>query len=207
MSKILIIDYKLGNHQSIANALDYLGYRYLISNFQSDISKADAYILPGVGAFGEAMKNLKDIKIIDVLKHEVLKRKKPILGICLGMQILAKDSEEKGNFEGLGWIDGHVVRMAAKKGIRIPHVGWNNIKVTIKTPIFSRVDKNANYYFDHSYHLICDKHIIAGRVDYGQHMTAAIVTKNICGVQFHPEKSQLNGLRIYKGFFNYYNIS
>jgi len=207
MKKILIIDYKLGNHQSVANALDFLGYKFLISNSISDILRADAYILPGVGAFGEAMKNLTSLKIIDVLEQEVLKRNKPILGICLGMQIMAEDSEENGNFKGLGWIKGHVVKMHPKKGNRIPHVGWNNIKVILKNPLFSRVTGDANYYFDHSYHVICDKKNVAGIVLYGYKMTAAITNNNIFGIQFHPEKSQINGLRLYKSFFNYCNIS
>lgn len=207
MKKILIIDYKLGNHQSVANALDFLGYKFLISNSRSDIKNADAYILPGVGAFGEAIKNLKNLKIIEVLGHEVLRKKKPILGICLGMQIMAEDSEENGFFKGLGWIKGHVVKMQKKKGIRVPHVGWNNVKVVLKKPLFSRVTGDANYYFDHSYHVICDKKNVAGTVLYGYKMTAAITNNNIFGVQFHPEKSQVNGLRLYKGFFNYRNIS
>lgn len=207
MSRILIIDYKLGNHQSVANALTYLGYKFLISNKKADILRADAFILPGVGAFGEAVDNLNNLKIIEVLSREVVKNKKPILGICLGMQIMMEDSQENGYHRGLGWVKGHVVRIAPKKHLRVPHVGWNNISITQKKPLFSLVQNNANYYFDHSYYVSCKPSVAAAQVLYGTEIAAAITTSNICGVQFHPEKSQNNGLRIYRSFFNYCDIN
>lgn len=207
MKKILLIDYKLGNHQSVANALTFLGYDFLISNSPADIQRAQVYILPGVGAFPEAMKNLKKIGTVDVLAHEVIKRKKPILGVCLGMQILANDSVENGFHKGLGWISGHVVKVAPAKGVRIPHVGWNTIKIISKNPLFAKVPTDTNFYFDHSYHFACDNKFVAATFVYGYKMTAAIQKDNIFGVQFHPEKSQNNGLRIYRSFFNYCGIN
>lgn len=203
MKKILIIDYKLGNHQSVTNALQTLGYDFLISNTRTDIQNADAYILPGVGAFGEAMENLKDLKIIKVLEAEILGKEKPILGVCLGMQIMAQDSEENGKFDGLGWIQGRVLKMAVKGNIKIPHVGWNNVNVIKKNPLFSKVPNEVNFYFDHSYRVSCNDKYISATVLYGDRITAAISYKNIFGVQFHPEKSQGNGLRVYRGFLNY----
>lgn len=207
MKRILLIDYELGNHQSIANALSFLGYDFLISNSPADIKTADAYILPGVGAFHEAMKNLYEIGIVDVLAGEVIKRKKPILGVCLGMQILANDSVENGFHKGLGWVSGHVEKVLPGEGIRIPHVGWNNIHSISKNPLFSHVPNDANFYFDHSFHFVCNSKFVAATFVYGHKMTAVIQSNNIFGVQFHPEKSQNNGLRIYRNFFNYCHIS
>ena len=207
MKKILLIDYKLGNHQSVANTLTFLGYDFLISNSPANIKRAQAYILPGVGAFPEAMKNLKAIGIVDVLAHEVIKRKKPILGVCLGMQILANDSVENGFHKGLGWVSGHVAKVPPGQEIRVPHVGWNNIHAVSKNPLFSRVSSNTNFYFDHSYHFVCNNKFVAATFIYGHKMIAAIQKDNIFGVQFHPEKSQNNGLRIYRSFFNYCGIN
>jgi len=197
---ILLINYKLGNHQSVVNALEYLKYPFLISNSITDIKKAPAYILPGVGAFGEAMKNLQQLKIIPVLQKQVLEKKKPILGICLGMQILAEDSEENGYHTGLGWIKGHVKKIPDSR-LRIPQVGWNNVQIIKRWPLFEKVKSEANFYFDHSYYFICDQNNIAATCNYGDHLTAAVQKDNIFGVQFHPEKSQNNGLRLLRSFF------
>ena len=135
--EILIIDYKVGNHQSVENALTFLGYDFLVSDKKEDIRRANVLILPGVGAFGEAMANLKQLGILETLSKEVLVKKKPILGICLGMQIMADYSEENGRHEGLGFIEGGFVKLEAKNGLRVPHVGWNNMKIIKKAPLFS----------------------------------------------------------------------
>ncbi|MFA6253157.1 MAG: imidazole glycerol phosphate synthase subunit HisH [Patescibacteria group bacterium] len=202
-TKILIIDYKVGNHQSIVNALNFLGYDFIVSSRKSDIIKAQSYILPGVGAFGEAMKNFNKLDILDCLQEQVLIKKKPILGICLGMQILAKDSEESGFCQGLGWIDGHVVALNKAKDLRIPHVGWDNIKLIKKDPLFLRTDnKELNYYFDHSYHFVCADKFISARCYYGEDFAVAVQKNNIFGVQFHPEKSQRNGLKLLRCFLD-----
>lgn len=124
VKRILIVNYGMGNLKSVANALFRLGYAATISGRREDLASADAYILPGVGAFGQAMKNLQALELVAPLREEVLGRSKPLLGICLGMQLLAEDSEELGLHAGLGWIPGHVKRLEARDGLRLPHVGW-----------------------------------------------------------------------------------
>lgn len=202
-SEILVIDYHVGNHRSILNALSYLGYNYQVSSDKEDIRRAPAYILPGVGAFSEAMTNLHNLGIIDTLKEQVMIHKKPILGICLGMQVLAESSTENGFHKGLGIIKGSVTRIEHHKDIKIPHVGWNNLTLHQKDPLFTRTDEGAHFYFDHSYHVTCDPSIISATCTHGSEITAAIQSDNVFGVQFHPEKSQKNGLLLLRGFFNY----
>ncbi|MEK7613210.1 MAG: imidazole glycerol phosphate synthase subunit HisH [Patescibacteria group bacterium] len=201
--QVLVIDYGVGNHGSVVNALKRLGIRYAVSARTEDIEKAPAYILPGVGAFAEAMHNLKRLGIIDVLREQVIEKKKPILGICLGMQILADDSSENGQHAGLGFIPGHVVRIENSKDIRVPHVGWNDLKIQKKDPLFLRLDKRMRFYFDHSYQFKTDATYVAATCEYGEMLTAAVQHKNIFGAQFHPEKSQVSGLRLLRAFFNY----
>lgn len=201
-NKILVIDYKVGNHQSVINALNFLGYDFMVSNKRDDIIQAPFYILPGVGAFAEAMRNLHRMGIIEILQEEVLIKKKPLLGICLGMQVLAEDSQENGFHKGLGWIKGHVVRLKEKKGFRVPHVGWNNIRIKRSEPLFMRTKEDANFYFDHSYHFVTDGAYISATCDYGSDIVASVQKDNIFGVQFHPEKSQTTGLKLFRSFFN-----
>lgn len=201
-TKVLIIDYKVGNHQSIANALKFLGYEFSVSSDKKEIEKASSYILPGVGAFDEAMKNLKELDLIDELRRQVIENKKPLLGICLGMQVLATKSEEGGLYEGLNFIPGKIVKFK-DESLSIPHVGWNEVNIKIKDPLFTRIKKDANFYFDHSYHFTCDKQYIAATSLYGAPVVAAVARDNIFGTQFHPEKSQINGLRIFRSFFNF----
>lgn len=204
--KILIIDYKVGNYQSVENALNFLGYNFLVSDKKEDIQKADIYILPGVGAFSEAINNLKKLGILDILSQEVLVKKKPILGICLGMQIMADYSEENGYHKGLGWIEGGFVKLEPKNDLRVPHVGWNNMKIIKKEPLFSRIDEKANFYFDHSYHFKGKKENVSAFCDYGFDVVATFQKENIFGLQFHPEKSQNNGLKLFRSFFDYLNV-
>ena len=205
--KILIIDYGVGNHTSIMNTLKYLKYNFIVSNKIKDIINSDCYILPGVGAFGEAMKNLKDLKIINILREEVLIKKKPLLGICLGMQILVDSSEEKGNHQGLGFISGKVTKIKEEKGLKVPHVGWNSLNIKKHYPLFSKNIKNSHtnpyFYFDHSYQIICNEDHVSAKFNYSNEIVAAIQKENIFGVQFHPEKSQISGFKLYRGFFDY----
>lgn len=200
--KILIIDYGVGNHQSVANALKFLGYDVVLSASPDALVEADVYILPGVGAFGEAMWNLQRLNIIDALRQQVLVEKKPILGICLGMQILADYSEEGGKHQGLGLIPGRVLKIQHRAGFPVPHVGWNNIAVNIRAPLFDRLEPDANFYFDHSYHFVCDKPLVSAVCWYGEEINAAVQYGNIFGVQFHPEKSQNNGLKLFRSFIS-----
>jgi len=200
---IVIVDYGVGNTHSVWNAIKALGYRKLkISATESDIGTADALVLPGVGAFEACANNLRR-RHLDVILHEaVLINKKPILGICVGMQLMATISEENGEHLGLNWIPGRVVKLAPRAGFAVPHVGWNDIHCLQQDSLFSNRTENPNFYFDHSYHYQCDAQYVSAQCDYGQSVTAAIVLENIHGVQFHPEKSQTNGLKMFRGFFN-----
>ena len=192
----------MGNLTSVANAIEYIGEKPTISNKIEDIKNADYIILPGVGAFGDGMKNLKDLKIIDVLNEEVIKKGKPFLGICLGMQLLAEEGHEGGLNKGLGYIKGRVEKFNLKN-LRIPHVGWNEVHFKNKNLLSNNLKESEIFYFVHSYHLITNEDIIIGTCDYGGRFTAAIQKDNIFATQFHPEKSQKPGLQILKNFIGY----
>lgn len=200
MPEILIIDYGVGNIASVCTALDALSVRYKVSSAPEDIANARAFILPGVGAFAEAMKNLESRNIIEPLRREVIDNKKPLLGICLGMQVLAEDSTENGVHKGLGFIPGHVVRIHEQPGLSVPHVGWNEVVVTQKDPLFEKLEDGVRFYFDHSYHFEAPPQFVAATAEYGSSITAAVQHGNIFGVQFHPEKSQTAGLRLIRAF-------
>lgn len=202
---ILIVNYGMGNIGSVSNALDYLGGKYVISNHKRDLGLADAIILPGVGAFGAAMENLRQLDLVDELTEQVTIKKKPFLGICLGMQLLAKDSVEMGHFAGLGWIDGNVVEIDPSAGLRVPHVGWNEVTPTQPDPLFRRIEEGAHFYFDHSFHLQCSEPAVSAVCEYGGRYVAAIQKENILAVQFHPEKSQRSGLKLLRNFLNFVN--
>lgn len=201
--KIVIVDYSVGNIQSVWNAIVALGYRKLkVSAQKRDIDAADALILPGVGAFDACARSLRDGHLDTILNEAVLARKKPILGVCVGMQMMATSSEENGIHDGLDWIPGKVVRLAPPAEYPVPHVGWNDVQIHRPGVLFSRTPTNPNFYFDHSYHYRCDEKFITASCDYGFPVAAAIERDNIYGVQFHPEKSQINGLRLFRGFFD-----
>ena len=198
--KVVIVDYGMGNTLSISNALRYLDYKVIISNQKNRIKEADVLILPGVGAFNAAIKNLKEHNLHNILGEEVLMNKKPILGICVGMQMLATFSEENGKHDGLNWIEGEVVRLDLPEDFTVPQVGWNNVEAKYKVPLFGRNKEGANFYFDHSYHYKCAPEYLVASCYYGIEVTAAIQKENIFGVQFHPEKSQTEGLKLFRSF-------
>lgn len=201
--EIVIVDYGIGNVYSVSNAIKYLGYQKVkISRSNKDISNADALILPGVGAFEVAINNLREHQLQNILGEEVLINKKPILGICVGMQMLATTSEENGIHKGLNWIPGNVVKLNLPLGFAVPHVGWNDVSFAVKSPLFGLLSEYANFYFDHSYHFQCDEQYMSAWCDYGIKVVSAVQNGNVFGVQFHPEKSQNNGLRIFRSFFN-----
>jgi imidazole glycerol-phosphate synthase subunit HisH len=200
---IVVIDYGMGNLRSVQNALIRFGVNVNITNDLSKIIKSDALVLPGVGAFGEAISNLQLLKIIDPIKDQILSNKKPILGICLGMQLLAESSEEKGNHQGLGLIEGTVKKIKTLENHRLPHIGWNDIKVMKKKPLFNKIISEDAFYFVHSYEFKASKKYISSYTDYGKGITASVQKNNIFGVQFHPEKSQTAGLIIIRNFLNY----
>jgi glutamine amidotransferase len=201
--KIVIIDYGAGNIYSVATAVEALGYKKIkISSDESDIKNADALILPGVGAFDACIRSLKSHYLDIILGEEVLVKKKPILGICVGMQLMASYSEENGNHKGLDWIPGRVIRLELPSEYPVPHVGWNDVVVSSGDPIFSNISTASNFYFDHSFHYECESRYVSASCVYGKNITAAIGKENIHGVQFHPEKSQTNGLKLFRSFFN-----
>src|SRR3989338_173559 len=204
--EVVIIDYKLGNVTSVLNALKVLGVKAEITNDVMKIRKAKKIILPGVGAFAEGMKNLKEVGLIKVLYEEVLVKKKPFLGICLGMQIICTKGYEGGEFKGLGWIDAEVVRFEGEN-LRIPHIGWNDVKCNLACPILSNGKDVQTFYFVHSYFVKPkDSSIIVGSCDYGIPFAAVIQKENIFATQFHPEKSQHEGLEILRKFATLENV-
>ena len=204
--KIALIDYGSGNLQSAYNALELVSNcknKIFITSNSKDLLKVDKIILPGVGAFADCMKGLKSISgMIDILNEVVLEKKKPFLGICIGMQLLATKGKEKGDHDGLGWIKGKVIKIKKNKKIKIPHMGWNTVEIISKHPILKR--KKFESYFVHSYNFICkNKKNIIATCDYEQKITAIVGKENIIGTQFHPEKSQKIGLEILKNFVSW----
>lgn len=200
---IVIVDYGVGNTCSVQNAILALGYRKLkISGAELDILNADALILPGVGAFEACVTSLRERQLEAPLNEAVLTLGKPILGICVGMQLMATASEENGIHAGLDLIPGRVVKLELPEGYAVPHVGWNDIFRRRDDILFSRSSNSPSFYFDHSYHYQCDPAFVTAECDYGIRITASIQKDNIHGVQFHPEKSQNNGLRLFRAFFN-----
>jgi len=204
---IAIIDYGMGNLQSVANILDYIGEASIITNKKEEIESADKLILPGVGAFGEAMENLKKLDLIDFLTKEVIGKKKPFLGICLGMQLIAQKSYEMGEYAGLGWIKGEVKKLEAMgKEFRIPHIGWNDVIVQKECVLYGKDLKPKVCYFVHSFHLDCtDKEDITAVTNYGRNFVCSLERGNIMATQFHPEKSQKDGIEMMKKFVAYKN--
>lgn len=199
----VIVDYGMGNLQSVCNALEFLGCSVRLSSDPDSIRDADALILPGVGAFGEAMSNLKRLRLIEPLQNAVLNDGKPLLGICLGMQLLADESDERGKHKGLSLISGAVRSIPIPKGLVLPHVGWNGVTIQKSEPLFHDIHDGDAFYFVHSYRFECDMDHVSATTDYGVEITAAIQKDRIFAVQFHPERSQRKGLRLLRNFVNY----
>ena len=199
---VVIIDYGLGNLRSVLGAVEKVGFEGRVSHDVADIEQATHLILPGVGAFGDGIANLEARQLIAPLHKAVIEERKPILGICLGAQLLARDSEEFGMHQGLGWIPASVRRIAPPDpALRVPHVGWNGLQQCRPLSLFADVPDGALFYFVHSYHIVCDDPAaIAGECHYGSPMTAVIQHHNVYGTQFHPEKSQLHGLTLLRNF-------
>lgn len=200
---ITIIDYGMGNLRSIQNMLKHVGVSSEITSEMSAIERAESIILPGVGAFDKAVANIEKMRLRDILRKKALEEKIPILGICLGMQLLGNYSEE-GNAEGLGLIDAESKRFNfshAGQQLNIPHMGWNTILPRQDKSLFRDMDEQSRFYFVHSYHVVCrhEEHILA-ETEYGIPFTSAIADNNIFGVQFHPEKSHKFGMTLLKNF-------
>jgi glutamine amidotransferase len=187
----------------VRNAISALGYsKVVLSCDPQVIAEANAVILPGVGAFAECAHNLRERHLDEILGEVVLKRGTPILGICVGMQLLADFSEEGGRHAGLGWIPGVVRRFELPREYAVPHVGWNEVRPMRREHLFSNLSESPNFYFDHSYHFQCAPEHVLAHCEYGLSVVAAVQRNNIFGVQFHPEKSQNNGLKLFRAFFN-----
>ncbi len=201
--KTIIVDYGLGNLWSVQNALQFIGVDAVFSAEPSDVLTADYLILPGVGSFGAGMHNLRTLGLVEPIRTASLERRIPILGICLGMQLFADSSQEAPGVEGLGLISGKVTKFNSDS-LRLPHMGFNTaISVMENDPYLTLASANAeDFYFVHSYHFVPDDEIhIAAKTIYGCEFVSIILKENIMGVQFHPEKSQGNGLRLIKKFF------
>ena len=199
---IVVVDYNVGNTFSVANSIQYLGYKVRVSSSEVEINKADFIVLPGVGAFKIAINNLKALHLDTILHNMVFSQNKPLLGICVGMQILADSSEEDGIHQGLGWISGKVQKIIPTNDDKVPHVGWNEVNQVQNSKVYSKVINNSCFYFDHSYQFNCEQETKTSIVEYaGQQITASVEKGNIYGVQYHPEKSQIAGLKLFRGFF------
>ena len=195
---IAIIDYGAGNLRSVVNAVTKLGYRPKVTSSPDDVLNAQAVILPGVGAAADTMENLQALGMVDSIR-QLIREERPFFGICIGLQILFTGTEEGGGHECLGIFPGRVKRLPS--GLKIPHMGWNQVKQTISHPIFEGIPDEANFYFVHSYYVEPDdKALVAGETEYGIPLCSVIARGNLVATQFHPEKSGELGLRMYDNF-------
>ena len=197
---IAIIDYDAGNMKSVEKALQFLEAEVMVTRDKNAILAADQVILPGVGAFGEAMEKLESYGLIDVI-HQVVAKGTPFLGICLGMQLLFDQSEESGGVKGLGLLRGEIVKIPSKEGLKIPHIGWNSLKFPHKSVLFDGISEDSYVYFVHSYYLkAADEGIVTATTEYSTHIHASVEQGNVFACQFHPEKSSDIGIQILKNF-------
>lgn len=197
---IAIIDYNAGNLGSVQKAFSAIGSESIITSDRHEIMKADKVVLPGVGAFGDAMKQLKNYELDKVIK-EVAQTEKPFLGICLGLQLLFEGSDESQGIEGLGILDGKIKKIPDKEGLKIPHIGWNSLELRNNGRLFMGLNDNPYVYFVHSYYLeAADESIVTAVTDYSTCIHASVEKNNIFACQFHPEKSSTTGLSILENF-------
>jgi glutamine amidotransferase len=200
--KLVIVDYGMGNIKSISSSLKYLGIKDVELSADWDImSSADKLILPGVGSFGKAMNRIKEKQLDEYLHQLVVKGKKPILGICLGMQLMGNSSNEDGNNNGLGLVN-TIVRKFSANTIKIPHVGFNQVQICENSKLYNGIRQNADFYFTHSFRMMGDSDINPSYCMYGEKFIASFEKDNIAGVQFHPELSQKNGLQLLENFIS-----
>lgn len=197
---IAIIDYDAGNLRSVEKALVRIGEQPMITRDRTKILAADKVVLPGVGSFGSAMEQLDRFGLSDVIK-EVAKRNIPLLGICLGLQLLFDSSEESPGVKGLGILKGKIMRIPDQPGLKIPHIGWNSLHLEHDGRLFRGIDEQSCVYFVHSYYLQAeDERIVKATTEYGAHIHASVEQDNVFACQFHPEKSSDIGLQILKNF-------
>ena len=197
---IAILDYDAGNIRSVEKAFQYLGEETVLSRDRDEILSADKVVLPGVGAFGDAMNKLKDYNLVNTI-YDLLDKKIPFLGICLGLQLLFESSDETPGVSGLGILPGNILRIPDKPGYKIPHIGWNSLELTNNGRLFDGVAENAYVYFVHSYYLKArDEEMVKASTEYVTHIHASVEKDNVFACQFHPEKSGDVGLKILSNF-------
>ncbi len=197
---IAIVDYGMGNLRSVQKALEKLGFLALITSDPHTIAQADKLILPGVGAFRDAMNRLRQAGLVEPIREHIA-ADKPFLGICLGLQLLFEKSYEDGEHSGLGILRGEVVRFAEVPGLKVPHMGWNQVVHTGECPLFAEVPSGSYVYFVHSYYAVpAEAEVVAARTEYGGWFTSAVWRGRLVATQFHPEKSQQVGLRMLANF-------
>ncbi|MDB5098490.1 MAG: hisH [Cyanobacteria bacterium RYN_339] len=201
MGTVAIVDYGMGNVDSVARAIERCGGDPVITHDPADFARASHIVLPGVGSFGLGMRNLRERGLDAVLREQVVDQRVPFLGICLGMQLLATRGLEGGETSGLGWVEGEVVRLSpSDAALRVPHVGWNEVRHDGLAP-FEDLPSGKDFYFVHSYHFAClHAADVAATTSYGGDVVAAVRHRNILGVQFHPEKSQKVGFQLLRNF-------
>ena len=200
--RIVIVDYGTGNLNSLKKGLTRIGAEIQVSFSAKDITEADKIILPGVGHFATAMSSLERLDLVDTLHESVIVRQKPVLGICLGMELMAKRSEEASG-DGLGWLEANAIRLAIPAGGRykVPHMGWNRINIKKSSSLMSGVEEDSEFYFAHSYYVeLLDPQDLLGETRYGSTFPSAVEKGNIFGVQFHPEKSHDAGAHLLRNF-------
>ena len=200
--RVVIINYGMGNIKSISSTLKYLGVNNIILSSDYDILKsADKLILPGVGSFSQAINQIKKLNLDTFLDEIVIKNKKSILGICLGMQLLTESSTEDGHSYGLSYVKGNVTKFKNKK-IKVPHIGFNQVSINKSSILFDGINDNSDFYFVHSYKMLSKYDINQSICNYGNNFISSFEYNNIFGVQFHPELSQSNGLRLLSNFLS-----
>ncbi|MBI4322983.1 MAG: imidazole glycerol phosphate synthase subunit HisH [Candidatus Omnitrophica bacterium] len=202
---VVVVDYEMGNVQSVANAVELLGWPVRVTREPAAVEQASHLIVPGVGSFADGMRRLREQALDRLLEEQVMRRRIPFLGICLGMQVLAEWGEEGGRTPGLGWVPGRVRRLrAVERGLKLPHMGWNDVIPTGDDVLYAGIPRGSSFYFVHSYHLAdTDPAVISGICDYGDQWCASLRKGHIFGTQFHPEKSQRDGLQVLKNFLEF----
>jgi glutamine amidotransferase len=202
---IAIVDYGMGNVRSLRNAFEYLGASVLLTADPEDLACADRIVLPGVGAFGDAMMAIRARGLVGPLSDLATRAGKPVLGICLGMQLYARRSTEHGDHQGLGWLDADVLRLEVVSPLKVPHVGWNNLQFSSDDWLFRGIREiDSNFYFVHSFHMHCkDPSDVVATTYHGGPVVAVVRRGRLVAAQFHPEKSQDNGLTFLRNWLSH----
>ncbi len=205
MTSVAVVDYGMGNLTSVARAFESLFADVAVTSKARDLEQAERIVLPGVGAFAEGMRNLRDLDLVDALEAEVRRARKPFLGICLGMELLAVDGHEGGHHRGLGWIDATAEPVTADDpSVKSIHIGWNDVTPSGACSLLDGLGPAPDFYFVHGYRLRCrDAACVRGTTEYGGRFASVVEAHNVAGVQFHPEKSQETGLALLRNFLRW----